>query len=93
MTIREHQAGIPAQIAAWPHTVLECGGDPSNWWEPRLATATEALRALMSNPHLILGDLVYEVYEREGEGWEGPAVKQWKEAVNGARAVLDALDK
>ncbi len=50
------------------------------------------LRALSSNPHLDLGDLVYKVREAEGEGWEGPSVKAWSEAVTGARALLAELD-
>jgi hypothetical protein len=39
-----------------------------------------ALKTLTSNPHIALGDMVYEVREREGEGWEGPAVKSWGDA-------------
>lgn len=40
-----------------------------------------ALKALTSNPHLDLGDLVYAVRDREMDGWDGPAVKAWGEAV------------
>lgn len=48
----------------------------------------EALRALMTNKHLDLGDLVYTVREREGEGWEGHSVKAWSDAVTAARAAI-----
>lgn len=47
-----------------------------------------ALRALLSNPHLDLGDLVYDVREAEGLGWEGPSVKAWSDAVTAAKAAL-----
>jgi hypothetical protein len=36
------------------------------------------LRTLNSIIHL--GDLVYEVRENEGQGWDGPKVKAWGEA-------------
>jgi hypothetical protein len=47
-----------------------------------------ALEALSSNPHLYLGDLVYAVREKEGEGWDGPAVTAWSEAVMAAKAAI-----
>lgn len=47
-----------------------------------------ALLALTSNPHIALEDLVYRVREVEGEGWDGPAVKAWIEAVTAARAAI-----
>ncbi len=56
-----------------------------------LAAAPElrdALEALTTHPHVSLGDLVYAVREREGEGWEGPAVKAWSDAVKAAAAAL-----
>lgn len=48
----------------------------------------EALVALTSNPHLDLGDRVYDVREREGLGWDGPSVKAWSEAVQKATAAI-----
>ncbi len=45
------------------------------------------LRALFSNPHVDLGDLVYQIREREGQGWDGPAVKAWSEAVTEAKRL------
>jgi len=48
----------------------------------------EALVALSSNPHIHLGDLIYYVREREGEGWDGPAVTAWGEAVEKAKAAI-----
>ena len=47
-----------------------------------------ALGALLNNPHVDLGDLAYQVREREGEGWDGPAVKAWSEAVSQAKAAI-----
>lgn len=48
----------------------------------------ETLRALTTNPHLNLGDLVYQVRERELLGWDGPAVKAWSDAVTKAQELL-----
>lgn len=56
--------------------------------ETLLKDAIAALRALTSNPRMDLGDLVYTVRERELEGWEGPAVKAWSNAVLAATDVL-----
>lgn len=46
------------------------------------------LRALMTNPHIDLGDQIYTVREHEGEGWDGPSVKMWSDAVSAARKLL-----
>jgi hypothetical protein len=46
------------------------------------------IRALTSNPHVDLGDLVYQVREREGQGWDGPAVKAWSDAVEAAHKAV-----
>lgn len=54
--------------------------------------AIAALRALMTNPHINLGDQVYEVREREGQGWDGPSVKAWSDAVAAAGDVLKRAD-
>lgn len=55
------------------------------------ATVREAAREIMrlrgllaritNNPHISLGDQIYEVREREGLGWDGPAVKSWGDTV------------
>lgn len=39
---------------------------------------------LTNNAHLNLGDLVYQVRDREGLGWDGPSVKSWSDAVTAA---------
>lgn len=52
------------------------------------AALRTALSALFGNPHLDLGDLVYQVREREGEGWEGASVKAWSDAVTAGRHLL-----
>lgn len=46
-----------------------------------LDTPADILRALMTNPSLSLGDLVYTVRDRELKGWDGPDVKAWSDAV------------
>lgn len=56
------------------------------------ADAIAALRALMTNPHLDLGDRVYDVREREGLGWDGPSVVAWSAAVKAAKDVLRRAD-
>jgi hypothetical protein len=48
----------------------------------------EALKALTSNPHVDLGGLVYQVRDREGEGWDGPQVTNWSNAVQAAKAAI-----
>jgi hypothetical protein len=48
----------------------------------------EALKALTSNPHVDLGGLVYQVRESEGEGWDGPQVTNWSNAVQSAIAAI-----
>lgn len=50
----------------------------------------EALKGLMENPKIDLGDLVYIVKERECEGWDGPNVVAWSNAVQLARAALQS---
>lgn len=54
--------------------------------------AVAALRGLLTNPHISLGDLVYTVRDRELQGWDGPAVKAWSDAVMAAEAVLKRAD-
>jgi glutathione S-transferase len=48
----------------------------------------EALIGLSTNPRLNLGDLIYQIRERELEGWDGPAVTAWAEAVEKAKAAI-----
>lgn len=40
-----------------------------------------AVRKLTSVEEISLGDLVYDVREREGQGWGGPSVIAWSDAV------------
>ena len=47
-----------------------------------------ALLLLTGNPHIDLGDLIYQVREREGEGWDGPAVLAWGEAIRSSKSAL-----
>ena len=54
-----------------------------------LEEAERILLALSSNPHISLVDQIYEVREREGEGWEDPSVKSW----GAACAALAAWEK
>ena len=46
------------------------------------------LTALSTNPCINLGDLAYEIREREGKGWDGPAVAAWSDAVQRAKAAI-----
>lgn len=50
--------------------------------------ALTILRTLMDSYEL--GDLVYDVREREGLGWEGPKVKAYSNAVTAAKELLKA---
>lgn len=52
------------------------------------AELIEVLRGLLWNEHVDLGDLVYQVRDREMLGWDGPSVKAWSDAVAKARAIL-----
>jgi len=46
------------------------------------------LEGLLTNPQIDLGDLVYQVRDREGLGWEGPDVTAWGNAVKAAKEML-----
>lgn len=46
------------------------------------------LRALMTNKHINLGDMIYHVRSAEGHGWDGPWVKAWSNAVKQAEELL-----
>lgn len=46
-----------------------------------------ALASLQSNEHVSLGDLVYVVRDREGEGWNGKWVSHWDQAVAAAEQI------
>lgn len=46
------------------------------------------LIALARNPHINLGDQIYDVRESEGLGWSGPSVKAWSDAVTAAEEIL-----
>lgn len=48
----------------------------------------EALEGLFSNKHLNLEDAVYQVKERELQGWDGASVHQWIKAVKAAQEAL-----
>jgi len=48
----------------------------------------DALKAISSNPHVNLGDLIYQVREREGMGWDGDAVKAWSDACDKVDAAI-----
>lgn len=50
--------------------------------------AVAALRALSKVDHFCLEDHIYTVREREGQGWDGPAVKAFSDA---CMLVRDAL--
>ena len=54
------------------------------------ARLREALVGITSNPYITLGNLAYDVREREGKGWDGPAVKTWCEAVKSVNEALAA---
>ncbi len=60
----------------------------------RLLEYKAVLQALMTNKHIDLGDLVYTVRDKELQGWDGPSVKAWSEAVGEAKRLLkeDGLD-
>lgn len=48
----------------------------------------KVLVALMRNPNICLADKIYDVRESEGQGWDGPQVKAWSNAVTEAEAIL-----
>ena len=48
----------------------------------------EAARMLNDCLHIDLGDLTYLVREREGQGWDGPAVSQWSDGVTRLRSAI-----
>lgn len=52
--------------------------------------ALEVLRKL--NQIHPLGDYIYNIREREGQGWTGPKVTAWGKACDRARQLLDRPD-
>lgn len=48
----------------------------------------DALKMLLSNDHICLEDLVYNIRESEGKGWDGPSVIEWGKAVHLAKAAI-----
>lgn len=64
-----------------------CFEEVTNELPPVEAELLQALRAITSNKHISLGDLIYQVRDAEGLGWDGPQVTQWSNAV----ATIDAL--
>lgn len=51
----------------------------------------DILIALTTNPFIDLGGVVYDVREREGRGWDGPAVTAWSDACGAAAKILKVL--
>ena len=87
--------------AQWKTRTAQPRGPIDAWfWRAEIAHAREAelvaemdklralLEALTSNPEVDLGDLVYEIREREGKGWDGPAVSQWSNTVQEVKTTL-----
>ncbi len=52
-----------------------------------LAAAVQVLRDL--NAVRNLADIAYDIREREGEGWEGPKITKWFDAIARARILLE----
>jgi len=73
-----------------PHGVAEIDCDVCGIVNPEqvvtllqgeLREVVSVLRALNSNKHVNLGDLVYKIRDVELEGWEGHWVTQWSNTV------------
>lgn len=56
--------------------------------EQKLEEVIAVLKALMENPYIDLGDLVYTVRDRECKGWEGEYVTRWGNAVEAAKDII-----
>lgn len=52
-----------------------------------------ALDELFANPHVDLEGMVYDVRESELQGWDGPWVKQWSDAISKAFQLLSKINK
>lgn len=76
---------IHGLLYRWPAKCESVATERLNSAAPDLLAA---LKALTSNPHISLGDLVYTVRDREGKGWDGPAVTAWGDAVQQAEAAI-----
>jgi len=98
----EFDFGIYATIDGMPKIIAEAFGRAGKDIRPdaeanaafivRAVNAHEdllgALLLLTGNPHIDLGDLVYQVREREGKGWDGPAVLAWSQACEAAKVAI-----
>lgn len=56
--------------------------------QKRVYDLENVLTRLTTNPHVSLGDLVYTIRDREGEGWDGKYVKEWGESCAKAEDIL-----
>lgn len=52
-----------------------------------------AVKMLTTCGDINLGDLTYNVREREGKGWEGPNVKQWSDGVTRTEKALKEAEE
>lgn len=59
-----------------------------NYQKEVIKVLVEALEAISTNKCVSLSDLIYRVREVEGEGWEGPQVKAWSDAINKIESAL-----
>lgn len=58
--------------------------------QPPGEAAIDVLRALFEVRNL--GDIIYDIREREGKGWDGPLVTKWSDAFARAEMILEPTD-
>lgn len=71
---RAWRTGVAGEV-----TVTPLHGTPED-------SALQVLRDLFAVRDL--GDLIYDIREQEGLGWEGPRVCQWNDVIRRARQLL-----
>jgi len=52
------------------------------------AVMLKMLAEIMTNKHASIEDHFYKVKENEGEGWNGPSLVAWGEAISAAKQLL-----
>lgn len=90
------QLGVSMEVKDRIALCFECSAGAAKANARLIASAPRmyaALMALTTAKHIDLGDLVYHVREHEGEGWDGPAVKEWSAAVTEVTSILKELNQ
>ena len=91
VALHEQVAALESrEVCTVAHDDVEtCGYCQRDALRAEVGRLRDVLLRLMTNPAIDLGDQIYTVREREGHGWDGPAVKAWSDAVSDAKKLIE----